>query len=712
MKAIAHAEPCGSPELAPNFLQWLKHASIWLLWKSEPQANPTKKPRKVPYYASGRLRSGEWDSTEDRAQLVTYPIAAAAYDSTAPGTYAGLGLALGPDGRGGCVQGIDLDDVATAGTGDIADLWTRGPCAGLGYVEASPSGTGIHILGYGRHFQTLGSKDRVGIEAYSGGRFFTFTGRFIVDSLCSPYDLADYVEQELAPRHGAGARTSTVNNVEVVPVDPKTVTELRSALAHMRSDDRTLWVDIGLALKGLGDTGRGLWVEWSQASESYEPRDAARTWNSFAPQRTNYKAVFAKAQKMGWLNPRHAERAKHGAETGERFLRNMSPTGTSEGSVKGGSGAEARRLLSRSLGGVSARAIEWLWTGWIPKGYITIFAGESGAGKSTVLTDIVARVTTGRAWPGESDASVRAPGRVLWLGSEDGIEEMTVPRLLACGANRNNVIELQGATYQGKRSTFSMQDDLEGIENCLIEARDSGFPFAMLVIDPVTSYLPGQRLRKVDLNDAGQLRSILEPWLPLAQRHGIAVVCVTHFAKATDRSMMNRVLGSAAFAQTCRSLCAVIEREATDDYEPEPHEKALLQVKMNLPEHPGGSWKFVTEKVEVEVDARNGKPIYATRPNWLELDGTLTPKSAVGPARGPKSQIGPAFSLWLHSEFGKMKAGEWAQASIVKAAAVRDVRVSESWWNKYSSDYLDRKNLNGTWMCRPIAARLATPEGG
>ncbi len=249
-----------------------------------------------------------------------------------------------------------------------------------------------------------------------------------------------------------------------------------------------------------------------------------------------------------------------------------------------------RALVGRTLGTVQMRAIDWLWTGWIPKGYVTLIAGETGAGKSTVLADVTARVTTGTPWPGEYEP--RQPGRVLWLGSEDSIEEMTAPRLVACGGNLNHVIEIQGVTQQGKRNTFSMQDDLGEIRRWLAAARDEGFPFAMLVIDPVTSYLPGQKLRKVDLNDAGQLRTVLEPWLVLAQEHNSAIVCVTHFTKDTTRSMLHRVLGSAAFAQTCRSLIAIISRD--DDG---PHAKAMVQVKVNLPEHPGGAWKFSTLQV-------------------------------------------------------------------------------------------------------------------
>ncbi|HGE7345152.1 TPA: AAA family ATPase [Pseudomonas aeruginosa] len=353
-----------------------------------------------------------------------------------------------------------------------------------------------------------------------------------------------------------------------------------------------------------------------------------------------------------------------------------------------------RSLVGRTLGTVQMRAIDWLWTGWIPKGYITLLAGETGAGKSTVLADVTARVTTGAPWPGEYEP--RQPGRVLWLGSEDSIEEMTAPRLVACGGNLNHVIEIQGVTQQGKRNTFSMQDDLGEIRRWLTAARDEGFPFAMLVIDPVTSYLPGQKLRKVDLNDAGQLRTVLEPWLVLAQEHNIAIVCVTHFAKDTTRSMLHRVLGSAAFTQTCRSLMAIVSRE--DDGH---HAKAMVQVKVNLPEHPGGSWKFSTVKVDIATDPRNGKPISATRPNWEELDSALTPQSMVGNTRGPVSKYEAAFGMWLKAYFLTTPATPWQPISQVKQAAASASVVSERWWNEHSGSYMDKQNVGGIWYCRP-----------
>jgi hypothetical protein len=638
----------------------MKAAKRWLL------ANPDK----VPFYINGRLRNGALDGPEDTANLAAYDDARAAL-AQLPGWF--LGFALGPDGSGWYWQGIDLDHVKDKYLGAEAN-------DAPGYVEFSPSSEGIHAVGYGRHFATLGANG-TGVEAYAERRYFTVTERPIRDGQLTC--LAEFVGQRIAPRHSA-ARPAVSTAVEVVEVDPKTVTELRSALTFLRADDHEQWVAVGHALRELGEVGRGLWLDWSRTSDKFDPIKDPKKWDGFRADRTGHRAVFKRAQEQGWTNP-----ASNAAQL-STAPREPAPTGT-------------RTLVGRSLGGVQARSIDWLWSGWLPKGYITILAGETGAGKSTILADIAARITTGAAWPGQLRTDTRPPGRVLWLGSEDSIEEMTVPRLMACGANLHNVIEIEGVSQNGKRNTFSMQDDLEEVAHWLNEARQEGLPFAMLVIDPVTSYLPGQRLRKVDLNDAGQLRTILEPWLKLAQTHNIAIVCVTHFAKDTTRSMLHRVLGSAAFAQTCRSLVAVIEPPATDDYEPAPHEKALLQVKVNLPEHPGGAWKFSTERVEVGTDQRNGKSIYATRPNWDELDTALSPKTAVGGMRGPKSQQQMPFAIWLKGLFAVQPTGTWLPVDQVKWSAIREQVVSENWWNRHSADHLDKQNLDGAWQCRPKA---------
>ncbi len=89
------------------------------------------------------------------------------------------------------------------------------------------------------------------------------------------------------------------------PLSEAQVKDLRSALLYLRADDRALWVRMGMALSGTGEAGRGLWFEWSATSEKFNSADAARTWTSFNPKeiQLSYTAVFAEAQRQGWVNP-------------------------------------------------------------------------------------------------------------------------------------------------------------------------------------------------------------------------------------------------------------------------------------------------------------------------------------------------------------------------------------------------------------------------
>jgi putative DNA primase/helicase len=274
--------------------QQMRDANRWLLWKSLLNSDPNKKPRKVPFYANGRPRNGELDGPEDMRMFATFGDALFALQS---GDYAGLGFALGADWTGNHWQGIDLDYLAQHP--ELAKISAELP----GYTELSPSGTGRHAIGWGRPFKSLGSNGS-GIEAYSGGRFFTVTAEGA--GVPSLVDLSDFVEQRLLPLHRSKSSSTTPPNDPDLPcefVSPQTIADLRSALQFMRADDRDLWQRMGHALKTLGDVGRGLFMDWSATSDKFDPLADAKTWESFRPNRTGYKAIFTEAQRRGWVNP-------------------------------------------------------------------------------------------------------------------------------------------------------------------------------------------------------------------------------------------------------------------------------------------------------------------------------------------------------------------------------------------------------------------------
>lgn len=269
----------------------MKAARRWLLWRAE-KVEGQDKPRKVPFYSSGNKRNGTLDTPQDRARLDTFD---GALGRLATGKYTGLGFALGPDEDGQSWQGIDLDDIAEHP--EVAGIVELLP----GYIEESPSGLGLHAIGKGSDFPSLGS-NQSGVEAYSRARFFTVTG---ISRGGDIEDLAPFVQRTLAPLHRGSKINGSGSPEEPAAhdLDDQQKADLREALFSLNADDYDDWIRRGLALKGLGAFGHDLWLEWSSTSDKYTPEKAEEKWAGFHPKSTSYRSIFAEAQRKGWKNP-------------------------------------------------------------------------------------------------------------------------------------------------------------------------------------------------------------------------------------------------------------------------------------------------------------------------------------------------------------------------------------------------------------------------
>jgi hypothetical protein len=90
------------------------------------------------------------------------------------------------------------------------------------------------------------------------------------------------------------------------PFQPRDCDEarIRSALFAIPPDDRTIWCNVGMALKDhLGEAGRKLWDEWSQkCADKYDPRDQEKNWRSFTRKGITINTVFHCAFENDWRN--------------------------------------------------------------------------------------------------------------------------------------------------------------------------------------------------------------------------------------------------------------------------------------------------------------------------------------------------------------------------------------------------------------------------
>lgn len=159
---IPKAEPQSTEELLGNIPEEMRQRPQWLVWKLEERDG---KPTKVPYIAGGVGRAKSTD-------MLTWRTFEEAVQALETGRYDGVGFVFS---SGDPFSGIDLDKCRNPETGGLEGWATEIVEAFGGYAEASPSGTGVHIVVRGK----APNRKRGRVEAYSSERFFTMTGQVI-----------------------------------------------------------------------------------------------------------------------------------------------------------------------------------------------------------------------------------------------------------------------------------------------------------------------------------------------------------------------------------------------------------------------------------------------------------------------------------------------------------------------------------------------------
>jgi hypothetical protein len=308
----------------------MKNARRWLLWRAEPPAGGGK-PRKVPYYANGQRR-GKLDTEADKARLVTFDDAISKLKG---GRYTGLGFALGRDGTGHYWQGIDLDDIADHP--EVQALENKLP----GYVETSPSGKGLHAIGYGRRFRALNA-NATGVEAYAEKRFFTVTGEEV--PFGEPECLAEFVETRLAPIHGEKSLPPTAADNAGMSADERAFAnqQRKPDVSEADLDDALTWIDPSLPYfpwlhVGMGlhhhydgsEKGRVKWDEWSSQSGEYKEGECKGKWQGFREDgskkdRTAW-TILKLAREAGWPGGSGEGDARESDADAYQRLSEMSP---------------------------------------------------------------------------------------------------------------------------------------------------------------------------------------------------------------------------------------------------------------------------------------------------------------------------------------------------------------------------------------------------
>lgn len=75
---------------------------------------------------------------------------------------------------------------------------------------------------------------------------------------------------------------------------------LDHALSKINANDRTVWLQVGMALKSeFADSGKPIWDQWSAKSSKFDPKTQVRAWRSFRRNGVGIGSIFWLAKEGG-----------------------------------------------------------------------------------------------------------------------------------------------------------------------------------------------------------------------------------------------------------------------------------------------------------------------------------------------------------------------------------------------------------------------------
>jgi AAA domain len=221
---------------------------------------------------------------------------------------------------------------------------------------------------------------------------------------------------------------------------------------------------------------------------------------------------------------------------------------------------------------VDPEHVDWLWSGRIPLGKLTLVDGDPGRGKSTFMLDLAARVTTGSPLP--DGTQLGDPRSVVLMTAEDGLADTVRPRLDAAGADPARVVVIEAVPVYDDEGNMTLRPpslprDLGFLERVIREEKA-----ALGLIDVLAAYLGAD----VDGHVDKDVRRALMPLAKMAERTGAAIIAARHLTKARGGNAIYAGGGSIGIIGAARSALII-----GDDPSDETGDRRILAVaKSNL----------------------------------------------------------------------------------------------------------------------------------
>ena len=308
---------------------------------------------------------------------------------------------------------------------------------------------------------------------------------------------------------------------------------------------------------------------------------------------------------------------------------------------------------------VEVEQIEWLLYPFIPFGKVTIIQGDPGEGKTTMVLQIIAKLTRGEPILLKQQSQKEAqkdskenlkqkvlsqdnpiqPVNVIYQTAEDGLGDTIKPRLLAAGADCSRV-----QVIDDREQPLTMLD--VRLEEAIMQTKAR-----MVVLDPIQGFLGTD----VDMHRANEIRPLMKRVAVLAEKYHCAIILIGHMNKNSNGKSSYRGLGSIDFQAAARSVLIV------GRLKDEPETRVMCHVKSSLA--PEG------KSVAFRLDKETGF-------QWIGEYDISADDLLSGDARGQKSRIAKEFLLDILADGGmaQKKIEEEASKQGIKKKTLRNAK--------------------------------------
>lgn len=327
-------------------------------------------------------------------------------------------------------------------------------------------------------------------------------------------------------------------------------------------------------------------------------------------------------------------------------------------------------LVVTPFSDIVEQGVPWLWKGYVPRSGLTLIEGPPKQGKSTVLTDLAARVSRGTGtWP--DGQPIESPGAVLMLSDEDSASCVIAARLRVADALTSSVHSVKAFDAEGRPRQFVIgSEDTARLESKIIQTGA-----VLVIVDPLSIYMGG-----TDSHREQEVRRTLWHLHELAERTGCAILACRHWKKAKTGDALVQGGGSVGFAAAARSILSVARN-------PDDKTGRVLAVGYSNYATTYPSLAFRVESVDGEDVAR----IKWVGPSHHDADALAAPfQIGEGPAQieaeefltdllAPAGNVVPATEVYAAAEAAGLTKGTLRRAKTSLGVRVSKLGMEGGW---------------------------------